>query len=316
MIPPTPNRSGHPMKSAVIGLLLIGAWLFPNCIATALAPTAASATWTATTLVAPTLIAPTEPRRAPAAKTIQFGGYTWEVRSGTGGPGPNIWDDANAWLDATGALHLTLTHVGSAWHCVEIVTTQRLGYGTYQFDVTGRIDQLDRNVVFGLFNYPTPDVGPDETNEIDIEMARWGKAADPNGNYTVWPAQPGVNRTYKTFEFSLTGDKTTQRFTWMPQSVDFASAPGSASDNQTPYAAWNDQPAASGQYIPQKAVPLHMNLWLFQGNAPTNQQEVELVVKRFTFTPATQVFLPALFDPVLPISAVGNSRALDAPGKP
>ena len=30
-----------------------------------------------------------------AAKTIQFGGYDWTVRSGQGGPGSNTWDEAN-----------------------------------------------------------------------------------------------------------------------------------------------------------------------------------------------------------------------------
>jgi hypothetical protein len=34
------------------------------------------------------------------AKDIEFGGYTWAVRSGRGGPGPNVWDENNAWLDA------------------------------------------------------------------------------------------------------------------------------------------------------------------------------------------------------------------------
>jgi hypothetical protein len=32
------------------------------------------------------------------AKDIEFGGYTWAVRSGRGGPGPNAWDEINAWV--------------------------------------------------------------------------------------------------------------------------------------------------------------------------------------------------------------------------
>ena len=29
------------------------------------------------------------------AKEIPFGGYTWTVRTGHGGPGPNAWDENN-----------------------------------------------------------------------------------------------------------------------------------------------------------------------------------------------------------------------------
>lgn len=40
------------------------------------------------------------------AEEIRFGGYTWTVRSGRGGPGPNAWDAKNVWLDAATNLHL------------------------------------------------------------------------------------------------------------------------------------------------------------------------------------------------------------------
>ena len=29
------------------------------------------------------------------AKEIRFGGYTWTVQTGRGGPGPNAWDENN-----------------------------------------------------------------------------------------------------------------------------------------------------------------------------------------------------------------------------
>ena len=31
--------------------------------------------------------------------TVQFAGYDWTVKSGTGGPGPNVWDERNVWVD-------------------------------------------------------------------------------------------------------------------------------------------------------------------------------------------------------------------------
>ena len=121
------------------------------------------------------------------AKTIRFSGYNWKVKSGSHeGPGPNNWDENNVWVDQGGYLHLKLSKQGDRWYCSEVSTEDRLGFGRYQFWVVGRVDRLDPNVVFGLFNYPTPEVGPDGTNAIDIEFAKWGKprlrsATTPSG---------------------------------------------------------------------------------------------------------------------------------------
>jgi hypothetical protein len=227
----------------------------------------------------------------------------WDVRSGGGGPGPNTWDDANASVDGSGALHLHLTQVISAWHTAEISTRDRLGFGTYQFEVAGPLDQFDPNVVLGLFNYPPPDVGPDGTNEIDIEVARWGNAGYPNGNYTVWPAQVGPSPVGYSFEFSLTQVTSTHSFLWTPQYVAFHSAqPQGVHDHPEPVEGdrvrlASAQPFANwttAQHIPQNPMPVHMNLWLFQGQPPGNGQPVEIVISNFTYTPLSKVFLPTV----------------------
>ena len=217
---------------------------------------------------------------------IQFSGYEWEIRdSGLSGPGPNLWDRKNVWLDENGDLHLRITHAADGWHCAEVTMTQRLGFGTYQFQVSGRIDQLDRNVVLGLFNYPTEDVGPDATNEIDIEFARWGDPNADNGGYTIWPAQPGRSQNSKTFTFALSGDYTTHRFMWQSDHIFFQSLHGHREDDENLIADWQYEPQNPAQYISQQPMPVHINLWLFQGQAPADGQEVEIVIHRFTFTP-------------------------------
>ncbi|HLV80643.1 MAG TPA: glycoside hydrolase family 16 protein [Chthonomonadaceae bacterium] len=227
--------------------------------------------------------------KAPAT-TLRFSGYVWNIRqAGTGGPGPNQWDPANVWVDSAGQLHLKIADNGGQWTCAELWTQKRLGFGRYQFDVIGRIDQFDPNVVLGLFNYPTPDVGPDGTNEIDIEFAQWGNSQAPNGNYTVWPAQTGLtppSNSY-TFNFTLTTSKTTQRSTRQSTQISFQSLSGFQSGNTGQYASWVFAPSDYLQRIPQQAEPVHINLWLFQGHAPTNGQEVEIIIKRFTFKPLT-----------------------------
>lgn len=236
---------------------------------------------------------------APAAQkaptqVLDFAGHQWAVRSGSGGPGPNLWDDNNASVDGTGALHLKLTHVGPEWHCVELTTGERLGFGTYTFDVSGPLAQLDPNVVLGLFNYPPPDVGADGTNEIDIEFARWGAPANPNGNYTIWPAQAGLQPASHTFEFTPTAITTTHQFAWTSSYVAYRSAQGSAADQSPADQQWTYQPVEFMQLIPQHAMPLHINLWLFQGAPPVNGQELEIIISNFVFTPYPRVYLPLL----------------------
>lgn len=223
---------------------------------------------------------------APAA-TVNFAGYTWEVRSGGGGPGPNSWSAANVAVEADG-LHLRISRTGSgAWTCAEVTMTRSLGFGEYQFELTGRPDLFDRNVVLGLFNYPTEAVGPDGTNEIDIEFAQWGDAGNPNRlNWTVYPPALGPAPTHKEVPLALTGDATTHRFDWTSQGVKYKSLHGyQDTGDANLFAKWNDRPTKPKKQIPQTPIPVHMNLWLFDRHAPTDGQPVEVVIRSFTFTP-------------------------------
>ena len=228
-------------------------------------------------------------------RTITFSGYQWDVRAtGKGGPGPNIWDDANAQVDDKGWLHLKITSNADTtgnteWHCVELSTQQRLGLGRYQFQVIGRIDELDRNVVLGLFKYPTPDVGADGTNEIDIEFAQWGRATANNADYVVYPASgPRVREDNLEFRVALKGDYTTHRFLWESDQVTFQSLHGHRDDDTNEFERWQYTPN-DARLIPQQPTPVRINLWLFRGMAPFDNAEVEILVSQFTFTPLDQL---------------------------
>jgi hypothetical protein len=219
------------------------------------------------------------------AKEIQFGGYTWTVRSGRGGPGPNAWDDSNVWLDSSTNLHFKISQRDGKWSCAEITMRKRLGFGRYQFQLSGRIDRFDDNVVLGLFNYPTSDVGPGATHEIDIEFARWGNAKNPMGNYTVWPVEKSLKQVSKSFPFALAQDKTTHQFIWSSNQVQFRSMHGHRDDDREVFSQWDYSPNEPSRYISQQPMPVHINLWLFKGLPPKNGQEVEIVIQDFKFTP-------------------------------
>jgi hypothetical protein len=123
-----------------------------------------------------------------AAATLNWKGHTWQVSSG---PMAGVCqaDPANVTIDANGYLHFRISNTQGTWTASEIFTTDKLGFGTYQWHVDGPIDTYDKNVVLGLFPYgPAAGIGSDGTNEIDIEYSRWGRASGPNGDWTNYPA--------------------------------------------------------------------------------------------------------------------------------
>ena len=216
--------------------------------------------------------------------TLSFSGYTWYVSAPSGqvAPGPNYWNAANAWVDASGYLHLKAAYNATTghWECAEVYTSQSLGYGTYQWQVEGNLGSFDKNIVFGMFNYS----GNDGHDEMDIEIARWGNSAWPNLNYTIWPAtgvtaSPGVY----TDSFSTPGGTyTTHRFKRTSTSVKLQSLYGfqSGDTNQFDTATFT----TPGTSISTLAMPVHISLWLYGGSAPTDGQNVEVIIHSFTFT--------------------------------
>lgn len=219
-------------------------------------------------------------------QTIQFSGLEWRVKNGEKlGPGPNAWRAANVSVDKNGALHLKITRQEGKWYCAEVESTRRFGFGRYQFEVIGRIDKLDKNVVLGLFNYPTSEVGPDGTNELDIELAHWGNDAYPPLNFTVWPAKADQKNNSYTQTFTLTGDYTTHRFIWHRDRVLFQSLHGHRDDDKEEFGHWLFKPKNPALTIGQKPMPLLLNLWLFQGQPPADGKEVEIIIQRVSFVP-------------------------------
>ena len=72
-------------------------------------------------------------RSGPAmSPPLLFSGYEWRVRNAPSNRGDttNIYDPANAWTDASGALHLRIAKQSGIWTCAEVILTRSLGYGT------------------------------------------------------------------------------------------------------------------------------------------------------------------------------------------
>src|SRR5690606_8032620 len=227
------------------------------------------------------------PTRAPdGTLTLRFAGYTWRVAEGHSPPGPTHFHGSNVWVDEAGRLHLALVRRGGRWTGAYVaMVDDRLGFGDYTFQVSGPIGALDPNVVLGLFAYPTRDVGPDGTNEIDIEFARWGDPGNPNGWYTVWPPEPGGSKAFHAFRVPAAAGRTIHTFRRLPDAILFRSVVPSGGD-VVEIGRWAFRPARPARHVPRQPMPIHINLWLRDGQPPSDGREVEVVIERFTFSPA------------------------------
>jgi hypothetical protein len=217
------------------------------------------------------------------ARTINFSGYTWYVKVAewNADPGPCYYSDRpeDVWVDANGRLHMKITYRGYRWYCTEVFSTQPMGHGTYTFTLDSPIDNLDKNVVLGMFTW-------DDTSsayahrEIDFEAARWGLDSGPNAQYVVQPyATPGHRHQ---FYFTEPTGHSIHAFSWTTGRVQFDSYgadPGTPLESYT-YLGSDVPPAGQGN--------ARINLWLYGGQPPSNGQAVEIIVEAFDFTPIAQ----------------------------
>jgi beta-glucanase (GH16 family) len=203
-----------------------------------------------------------------APNTLQWAGHTWHVRTGGGKPcASGVWDSRGVWVDEAGDLHLKLLEEPSGdFACAEIDSVERFGYGDYQFQVSGPIGNADPYVDFGICLYPPHDVGPDSTNELDIEFSRWGQSFGDQVYYTVWNRTHPGNRHY---QFGIPDDVSSATFdlVWSPEHVEWRSS------------LQPDQTVSYSDDVANRPQTMIINLWLYKKTKPASTAPIEYVIK-------------------------------------
>lgn len=241
------------------------------------------------------------------ARFFSWSGYTWCVVTSNGTkcyPGPNYYSSSfnNVFVDSAGDLHIKITKNAGRFYCSAIFTTQTVGYGTYKFFVSSRVNNLDRNAVVGLFTWNDKNCITNANSELDIEFTRWGYENDPNViNYSVQPTNAGKEaERFVTRPMNYTGSKTLHTIVWTPAQAVFSSYrnhadPPVQSDLISTWTFGNNNPPKSKHECnsypvvipaPESGTHLNINLWLDRGRYPSDEQEVELVIHDVEFTPA------------------------------
>ena len=260
-----------------------------------------SMAWPAYVLVAALSIAgcrPTSSDHVPdtsdTSDTIDWKGHRWIVTNGAMA-GVAEASAHNVSVDASGYLHLKITENAGTWTGAELHTVDRMGFGTYQWQIEGSIDHLDKATVLGLFPYgPFDQIGEDGENELDIEFSQWNGTVATNADFAYYfptgfatgdTSGGKVAADETLFDFDLAGGNlTTARTTWHATSVVGTVLSGLQSPTSTNGLVYthNFTPPAPAMKIPQTAVPVGINFWCFQA---TPQQEQSVVIRDFRFLP-------------------------------
>lgn len=217
----------------------------------------------------------------PAVRTLQFSGYEWTVKSSDRpvGPGPNYFSDSseNVTVDDQGRLHLHITRRDGRWYCAEVISTRSFGYGTYRFYLDTVVDNLDPQVVLGMFTWN--DDPAYNHREIDIEVSRWGQADNKNGQFVVQPYT--IPQNIVRFQIPSGLEATTHLFTWKADNVFYQSLKGHD-------AAPSDSSLVIQEHNFTRGIPraggenARINFWLMVGRPPAHAQE-EIIISKFEF---------------------------------
>jgi len=222
--------------------------------------------------------------RPHGSRTLSWSGFEWTVKTSVGanllplGPGPNIFSDNDTivWVDNLQRLHLRIAKHGNAWYCSELICKSSLGFNHYSFDVDGRVDLLDPNVIAGIFTWDDCSLMDHPPNnyfrEIDFEFSRWGDPLNKNSQFVIQPYD--ITGNCNRFNMDLTGlSHSVHEFTWHPDSVVFKSTWGNSSYSWK-YTNHTYMPSPGNENV-------RINLWLYYGRPPTDLMNAELILNSF-----------------------------------
>lgn len=213
----------------------------------------------------------------PPPKTLNFSAYEWAMSSGWNfrAGSRNLFDPANVWRDANGALHLRISGSQGRWTSAEVKLTRSLGYGTYQFRVRD-ISQLEPSAVLTLVSWDG--VGTEQNRrELDVELSRWGIDNNDNAHYVVQPYYVPAN----IMRFRVPAGVFTHSFHWEPGQVTFSTASGSGSSGT----------ALLKQHVFSSGVPragqesVRISLFVFDKGQVPLKRDNEVVIEKFEYLP-------------------------------
>lgn len=224
---------------------------------------------------------------------LRFSGYDWFIKESDElrGPGPNYFLNStkNIYIDVLDNLHLKIVNEEGVWKCSEVISKNQFGYGRYVFNVKSRVDMLDANAVLGIFLWD-PNALKDYNHEVDIELSKWSSTNNMNAQFVVQPNT--IPENIKRFNMNLMGNYCSFTIDWFPDRIIFNAYHGhiecdpkkNSKPKNVPIQSWVFKD--KGIPVPRQS-NIRFNLWLNQGMSPLYNQEQEVIITCFSFTPLT-----------------------------
>jgi hypothetical protein len=218
------------------------------------------------------------PQFAPTG-SLTFSGYDWGVRmieSDKGGTN-NLYDLANAWTDASGALHMQIKKKSNRWSCAEIFLHRSLGYGTYSVTVRDT-SQLERAAIFSMFLFDEW-ASEEHFREMDVEVGGRGDAVNKNNaRYVIQPLYiPG-----NLFTFAAPPGTLTYVLHWESGHATFKTFRGRSAGGGAQLVSAHE--FTSGIPGPGKAIP-RLIFYVVASEKSPMQKPSEVVVEKFEYLP-------------------------------
>ncbi len=215
---------------------------------------------------------------AAQAKTLKWSGYTWSVRTGTGGPGVgNIWSDQNAAVKH-GSLLLNVVQRGAVWTSVELSSNRTVGFGRYRWVVNSDLSTASPASVLGLFTY-SPQMAP-SFGEQDFEFTRAWSA--PPGLWPGWFVSWNAATSAARRNFNVpSAAPYTATITWLKGSVSFL-----LTDRRSRVIF---RRSVKTKLVPRR-LRVHINYWVAnQALIATPGAAPQMSLRSFTYTPAAKL---------------------------
>ena len=217
------------------------------------------------------------PQFAPTG-SLKFSGYDWNVRmiaSDKGGMN-NLYDPENAWIDASGALHMQIKKKSGMWSCAEIFLNRSLGYGTYSVTVRDTA-HLEPAAAFSMFTFDDW-ASEEHFREMDVEVGGWGDANKNNARYVIQPLYiPG-----NLFAFAAPSGTLTYILRWESGHATFKTFRGRSAGAGAQLVSEHE--FTSGIPVPGKAKP-RLIFFVVASDKNPMQKPSEVVVEKFEYLP-------------------------------
>ena len=222
---------------------------------------------------------------------LAFAGLIWTIKKDSSLIQKNI---NPAFVDENGFLHLKIIKQNSVWMGCEITSDSSFGFGNFVFYTASRLDLLDKNAILSLRGVNPNALKSGDLEELGIRFSYWGSSDNKNSlQFYAKSFNTESDETkyhYPPEPLKMNGDWSTFAFLVNKEEFKFFGY----HDHGFPTNYLIDNYSVNMQNAEKSEIPfstpgnktvVKMTLGLCEGQQPSNQKDIEIIIKKFEFIP-------------------------------